>query len=227
MKLTLIVPAYNEAPVIGVVLRQLKVELRKLGKFQIVVVDDGSTDGTGAVAGKEGVKVITHPLNRGLGGALGTGFAYAKLKGSDILVTFDADGQHDPSDIVRMIAPLVGKRADVVIGSRTLRGWRQLPLDRRIILLGGNLLTRLLFGVKTSDSQSGFRAFSRKAISKLSLKTQGMEVSSEFFSEIKAKRLKFVEVPVKVIYSDYSRRKGQSNLNAMSILIRLILRLGR
>ena len=164
MKLVIIVPAFNEAPVIRKVLVALKKEIASLGEVEIVVVDDGSVDATAKEAMTAGAKILSHPINRGLGGALGTGLTYAKLVNADIAVTFDADGQHDPGDIRRVIEPIRKGDADVVIGSRTLKGMQQIPFDRRIILWFGNVITKLLFSVSTSDSQSGFRAFSKPAI---------------------------------------------------------------
>lgn len=227
MKLTVIVPAYNEASVIGKVLSTLKKQLRKIGEYEIVVVDDGSSDKTSGEATKAGVGVLRHTVHRGLGGALGTGLEYAKRTNAQLVVTFDADGQHDPRDIPRVINLIHSDAADVVIGSRTLRDRRMIPWDRKLVIWASNIATYLLFGVKTSDSQSGFRAFSGKAIQRITLKTQEMEVSSELFSEIRRLRLRVSEVPIRVIYTDYSRKKGQSNLNAASVLARLLLRLAR
>jgi glycosyltransferase involved in cell wall biosynthesis len=227
MKLIVIVPAYNEARIIRKVLRSLIRALQKIGYFEIVVVDDGSQDNTGQEARREKVTVLTHPINRGLGGALGTGLSYAKTQNFDIAVTFDADGQHCAADIKKVIRPLIKKQADVVIGSRTLKGGKQIPWDRRLIIWGSNLVTYFFFGIRSSDSQSGFRAFSSKALQKIKIKTQGMEVSSEFYGEIKRNRLRLAEVPIKVIYTPYSRKKGQSNLNALQVLFKLLLRLSR
>jgi len=227
MKGIIIVPAFNEALVIRKVLRELRAEVKRLGKFEIVVVDDGSFDATAKEARKAGAKVIRHLLNRGLGGALGTGLIYAKMTRAEIAVTFDADGQHDPTDIRKVIEPIKKGKADVVIGSRLLFGSRKIPWDRRVVIWGSNLLTRLLFSVTTSDSQSGFRAFSRKAIQQITIKTQEMEVSSELFSEIQRLGLHLSEVPIQVIYTPYSKKKGQSNLNAFGVLVRLLLRLAR
>ncbi|MCH7952019.1 glycosyltransferase family 2 protein [Patescibacteria group bacterium] len=227
MNQLVIVPAYNEAEVIRKVLTGLKSQLRKLGEFEIVVVDDGSTDETYQEAKKANVTILRHPINRGLGGALGTGLYYAKQKRAKLVVTFDADGQHDPKDIAKVISPILKREADVVIGSRMMKGAKKIPWDRRVIIWGSNLVTRLLFGVSTTDSQSGFRAFSRKAIQNIRIKTQEMEVSSEIFSEVRRLDLRVAEAPISVIYTPYSRKKGQSNLNAAAVLARLLLRLAR
>jgi hypothetical protein len=138
----------------------------------------------------------------------------------------DSDGQHAFSDIPRMIKPLLAGKCDVVVGTR-MKNSDGMPPDRKIINFVSNLVTFALFHIWTSDSQSGFRAFSREALRKINTVTQGMEVSSEFFAEIKKHNLRFEEVPIKVIYTDYSRTKGQSNLNSVFIGLKLFLRLFR
>lgn len=224
-KLLIIIPAFNEALQIANTIKGLKKVAPKQSK--ILVVDDGSTDDTAFVATNAGAFVVRHLLNRGLGGALGTGLAYAKNSGVKRAVTFDADGQHNPTDLIRMLRPLQDSLADVVIGSRTLKGWKKIPRDRKIIFIVSNWLTWLLFGIRTSDSLSGFRAFNRAAIDKITIMTDQMEVSNEFFSEIRRQRLRLKEIPIKVIYSDYSRSKGQKNSNALVVGVKLLLRLFR
>lgn len=226
LKLVVIVPAFNEAPVIGQVIQDIKQATKAL-QPEIVVINDGSTDATAHIARKSGAEVFTHRLNRGLGASLGTGLAYAKLVHADLAVTLDADGQHYPADINRVIQPILAKKADVVIGTRLNSPDGHMPLDRRLINGLSNLLTWLLFGVWTTDSQSGFRAFSKTAIHHFELKTERMEVSSEIFAEVHRHRLKLAEVPIKVIYTPYSRRKGQPSLNAFRVFFKLLLRLAR
>lgn len=227
-KIFVILPAYNEAEVISQVITKAKKALSQLEGYEthFVVIDDGSTDNTSKEAGTSGVVVLRHVLNRGLGGALGTGLAYAKENGADILVTIDSDGQHDPKDIIKALKPLEKDEADVVIGSRLL-GQKGMPWDRIIISWAGSLITFFLFGLWTSDSQSGFRIFNKKAIESIEIRTQGMEVSSELFGEIEKHYLRFVEVPIRVIYTDYSRRKGQPNINSFQVLLKLVLRIFR
>ena len=224
--MVIIIPAFNEAQVLPQVIKEIRQQTRSW-RPQIVVVNDGSSDATGEVARQAGATVVTHRLNRGLGAALGTGLAYAKQVGADIAVTLDADGQHDPADIGKVMAPVIKRQADVVIGSRLNSNRGRMPADRLMVNWLSNLVTWLLFGVWTSDSQSGFRAFSKQAIQWLRLKTERMEVSSEIFGEIKRHRLNLAEVPIRVIYTDYSRRKGQSPLNAARVLFKLLLRLAR
>lgn len=227
MKQLIIVPAFNESAVIQQTLTDLKQVLKAKSEFDIVVIDDGSTDATASKARKANVIVLRHRLNRGLGGALSTGLEFAKRNNYDLAITFDADGQHDPNDILKAIQPIKAHQADVVIGTRTRSKAGHMPFDRVIINHISNLVTWILFGVWTSDSQSGFRAFSKKALQHIEVKTQNMEVSSELFAEIKKHHLKWTEVPINVIYTNYSRSKGQTNLNALNVLVKLLLRLAR
>lgn len=215
----IVIPAYNEESSIGRVIKGLKKE----GYRRIIVVDDGSDDRTSAIARSEGVLVYRHSLNRGLGGALGTGIKAALQNNADIIVTFDADGQHDPKEIKRLIQPIRDGKADFVVGSR-LKDPKGMPWIRRMGNWGFNIITLVLFGVWTTDSQSGFRAMSGKAAEMIRIRTNRMEVSSEFFTEIRRNRLRYAEVPIKAIYTDYSMTKGQSSLNAFKILVKLILR---
>lgn len=224
-KLLVIIPAFNEDKVIGKTITAVMAAVPE--GTSVLVVDDGSNDSTGELAKKAGIIVLRHPINRGLGGALGTGLYWAKIKDFDWCVTFDADGQHDPRDLAKVLEPLYSNSADVAVGTRTKLGWREIPGDRKFILSLSNWLTWWLFGIKTSDSLSGFRAFNRRAIEKIQLRTDRMEVSNEFFSEIKRHKLRLAEVPIRVIYTDYSRLKGQKNSNAVDVGVKLLLRLFR
>lgn len=223
--LLVIIPAFNEEKVIGSTIEGLKRVLAKNSK--ILVVDDGSNDHTKYIAVQQGALVVRHPINRGLGGALGTGLYWAKIHKVHYAITFDADGQHDPKDIKKMLQPLHKRIADVAIGSRTQLGWKDIPFDRRVIIYLSNMLTWGLFGVETTDSLSGFRAFNRRAIEAIQLRTDQMEVSNEFFAEMKRSGLRLIEVPIHVIYTDYSRSKGQQNSNALDVAIKMLLRLVR
>lgn len=224
-KLFVILPAFNEERVIGQVLDDLKRELEKINlKTKTVVIDDGSRDKTAEIARQKQILVLRHSLNRGLGGALATGLEYAKRKKADFMITMDSDGQHDPKDMEKFLKPLLDKKADVVVGKRDIK---KMPWDRKIITFVSNWLTFLLFGVHCHDTQSGYRGFNSRALKKINIRTQRMEVSSEFFGEIKRHNLRLSEVPIRVIYTSYSRAKGQSNLNAFKVLLKLVLRVFR
>lgn len=215
-----IIPAWNEERTIADVVRSV------LSYATVVVVDDGSTDRTGKLAQAAGALVIRHRINRGLGAALGTGFAAARRLGADLAFTFDGDGQHAAKDIPRVLAPIVNGSADVVIGSRFF-GIGHMPGKRRLANRIGNLVTFVLFDVHVTDSQSGFRAFSRAALEKIQIATDGMEVSSEIIAEIHDKKLRVREVPITALYTAYSLSKGQSFWMGLRTLVKLLLYWGR
>ena len=218
MKVIALIPAYNEETTIADVLMRTTSFVD-----QVVVVDDGSSDRTREIAQTQGAIVVSHVINRGLGAAIGTGFEAAKRLGADIVITLDADGQHDPTEIKKFV-DAVEDGADVVIGSRMLTGFKGMPWYRQIAQVLGNVVTLVLFGAWVTDSQSGFRAFTRHALSQIQIKTNRMEVSSELVAETKRHRLKLAEVPIKAIYTEYSLSKGQSFLVGMKTLVKLVLR---
>jgi glycosyltransferase involved in cell wall biosynthesis len=222
MKLVIIIPAYNEASIIGHVIQQIRgVDLPGVEK-EILVVNDGSSDPTGDIARSNGAVVIQHVINRGLGGALGTGIEAALRRGADILVTCDADGQHSQEDIRKVAEPIRMGLAGVVIGSRMLETGG-MPWTRRMANRLANLVTLVLYGVRTTDSQSGLRAFSSTAAKQIRIRTNTYEVSSEICGEIGRHGLQFIEVPIQAIYTDYSLSKGQGFMTGLKTLFRLIL----
>lgn len=214
----IVIPAYNE----GTALKEVLVLLKEHGYHNTLVVDDGSKDKTFEIAKQHAKVAISHRLNRGLGGALGTGIIAALRMGAEYIVTFDADGQHDVNDLPKVLAPLKSGEAEVVIGSRLLQP-EGMPWFRRIQNRVGNVITLILFGVWTTDSQSGLRGFSRSAAEQIQIKTNRMEVSSEIIHEIGRKKLRFTEVPIKAIYTDYSLSKGQSLFVGIKTLAKLLL----
>ena len=213
-----VIPAYNEERTIVEVIRGLK----QHGFITLIVIDDGSTDRTSELASQEEIIRLRHVLNRGLGGALGTGIAAALRLGAEIIVTFDADGQHDPNDIEQLIEPIEKGKADVVIGSRR-QDSEGIPTSRRLAHWIADLVTYLLFGIWTTDSQSGLRAFSYEAASRIHITTNGMEVSSEIVAETARNRLRYTEVPIRAIYTDYSMSKGQGLKVGLRTLGKLLL----
>jgi glycosyltransferase involved in cell wall biosynthesis len=216
--IVVVIPAYNEERAIADVIRRLKAK----GYGRVIVVDDGSQDRTGEFARREGAVVLTHLVNRGVGGAWGTGLKAALNLAPTIIVTLDADGQHDPDDLAGLIAPVERGEADVVIGSRLLNP-AGMPWSRRLANRTANLVTFLLFGLWVRDSQSGMRAFSRDAAARIRIASSGMEICSEMIAEIARNRLRLKEVPIKAIYTEYSLSKGQSFRVGLQTLMKLIL----
>jgi len=223
VKTVIVVPAFNESAAISKVLTGIPKKLKGISQLSTLVVDDGSGDNTSQKAKKAGVFVVRHVINRGLGAAIKTGLDWAKSQGADIAVTFDSDGQHDPTDIPRLIQPILNKDADLVIGSR-FKKKQSIPADRLILNWFANLTTLVMFGVHSTDSQSGLRAFSKKAMAQIDLKADRMDFSSEILIEAKRHNLKIEEIPIKAIYTDYSRKKGQKNLNAIPVFARILIR---
>lgn len=211
----IVIAAFNE----GNALASVIVDLKKHGYRNIVVVDDGSKDNTFDIARSAGAIALRHIINRGQGAGLKTGIDYALEQGADIIVTYDADGQFLASDIAKMIDPVSKGYADVALGSRFLGEARNIPLSRKTALKMGIVFLKMLYGIKVSDSQNGFRAFSRKAAQMMNITADRAEHATEILGEIAAKNISFVEVPVTVIYNTYSMQHSQQG-NTLSAAIR-------
>lgn len=207
-----VVPAYNEAVAVYEVVRSLRTELP-----HVVVVDDGSADDTAAEAVRAGAVVLRHIINRGQGAALQTGIDHSLGRGADVIVTFDADGQHRVEDVRRLVDALQRNGADVAIGSRFLGAESNVPRFRRTLLRIAARLTRLTSGVALTDAHNGLRALTRRAAENIRLTIDGMAHASELVDQIHRNNLKVTEVPVVIHYSEYSLRKGQSSLAAFRI----------
>lgn len=198
----IVVPVLNE----GSIIRNVISEIAASGFGNIIVVDDGSSDYTYDRASEmNGVTVVRHLLNRGKGAAVRTGIEAARLSGADIVVTMDGDGQHDPADISTMVR-LIDEGNDVVLGSR-LKDHTGMPLYKVTHNLIGNLIVMLLYGLWVTDSQSGFRAYSKRAISQIRTSSDRFAYDSEVIREIRRNRLTFTEIPIKVRYTAYSMSK--------------------
>lgn len=222
--IAIIIPAYNEAVMISKVINGLRQKLsRTKYSFEIVVVDDGSKDETAKFAQEAGVRVLRHILNAGTGSATATGLSYAQQSSFSIAVTLDADGQHDPDDVIQGIDLMMKGGVDLLIGSRLIdsRGMSKVKLLGN---RGLSFLTYLLFGVNVTDSQSGLRVFSKNALDRLKWRTSGFEFCSEMLWRAKQQSLQIHEYPIKAIYTDYSKTKGQNNWNALNIVKSLLKR---
>jgi len=224
MKIFVVLPAYNEEKTIAKVME----DLMKMG-FEVVVVDDGSKDNTYNIASNiiqennHGF-ICKHLLNRGLGAALRTGIEASLMEDPDVIVTFDADGQHDPQDILNVSKPIINGDADVVVGKRN---FREMPLSKKLGNQIMNLITLIFYGIKVNDSQSGLRAFNRKAAESIMINARDYGVSSEIVGEVKRHKLKFKEVTIKTIYTEYSMTKGTNLSEGLKILTKLIMNIFR
>ena len=196
MKITIGIPAYNEEKNIAAIITKLK----KITN-SIIVCDDGSSDMTSKISQDLGVRVVTHKKNMGYGAAIKSIFLEAKQIHPDILVTFDADGQHNVEDIKKVIEPIQKKTSDIVIGSRFLDGKnKEIPRYRKVGIKTITGLTNTLTGTKISDAQSGFRAYSKKTLKKIAPSDEGMGVSTEILIKSSKLGLTITEVPIKVNY---------------------------
>lgn len=215
--LWVIMAAYNEAEVIGPVVDGL----RPTGA-RVVVVDDGSRDLTARVALDAGAIVLSHPVNLGQGAALATGIQFALERGASYLATFDADGQHRVEDLACLYERLRQGDADVVLGSRFLGTAAEIPAVRRLLLRSAVAFTRLTTGLRLTDAHNGLRVMTAAAAARIRITQNGMAHASEILEEIARHRLRVLEVPVTVLYTDYSVAKGQRSLNAVNIMLDLI-----
>lgn len=222
MKLAIIIPAYNEDKVIASVLRSLPKKLPGVDRIVTIVINDGSLDDTFRVAKKYATYVANHVVNLGAGAAVITGFQAAKKIGADAVVMLDADGQHNPENIEKLLKPILEKKAEIVIGTRMLNS-KGMPAIKVFGNWMMNLMTFLTTGGWSTDTQSGMRAISKKALQKMKLYAVGFEYCSEIIGEAKRCHLKIKEVPIQTIYTDYSKSKGQSILNAINIFTKLLI----
>jgi len=214
-----VIAAYNEARVIARVIA----DVGSAG-HRVIVVDDGSRDGTGDVAAAAGATVIRHPVNLGQGAALQTGIDFALAQGAEIIVTFDADGQHRASDIAALTGALTRHGADFALGSRFLGGCVDLPASRRALLRAATWFTRMTTGLAVTDSHNGLRAMTRRGASRIQLRQNRMAHASEILHQVAGSGLKYVEAPVTIHYSAYSLAKGQSAFDAIMIVLDLFAR---
>jgi len=212
MRVFVVIPAYNEAEKIGPVVRDI---FSLYPDFQVVVVDDGSTDATAAEAEAAGAKVLRHVLNRGQGAALRTGTEFALRGRAEIIVHFDADGQFETKEIAKIIEPLQKDECQVVLGSRFLKndgvspGSSGIPWSKKFFLLPlGRLVNFFFTGLWLSDAHNGLRALSRAAAEKIKIMQDRMAHNSEIISTIRKNKLSFKEVPVTVYYHEYGQGLG-------------------
>ncbi len=215
MSITAIIPALNEEISIGSIVLETKKHVDR-----VIVVDDGSTDRTAEVAQLAGADVIRHHKNMGKGEALKTGFNLAGQNGTDVIITIDADGQHNPEDIPKLIMPILTKDADIVIGSRYLNG-NCIPLYRRIGQKVLDHVTNLNSGINIVDTQSGFRAFGRQTLPSFKFKHNGFSIESEMLADAADAKFKIKEVDIGVRY-DVDCNTENPIYHGLKVLVELL-----
>jgi glycosyltransferase involved in cell wall biosynthesis len=216
-----VIAAYNEEHSITKVVN----ELRRAGYRNVVVVDDGSRDKTYEAALSAGATVLQHVVNRGQGAGLRTGIEYALSQGADVIVTFDADGQHRVEDIPAMTKPVLDGEVDVTFGSRFLKQGSNVPFLRKLWLKGGIMMLWFFYGAKMTDAHNGFRALSRKAAQTIQITADRMAHASEIVEESHRKRLKFREIPVVIRYTKETLRRGHGSfLQGLKILYTMFMK---
>lgn len=214
----IVIAAYNEGEVIADTVRKV------LSNFEIVVVvDDCSLDETAGNALAAGAHVLRHPLNLGQGAALQTGIEYALKNGAEYIVTFDADGQHDPEEIMPMLSALQASGAEIAMGSRFLGKTVNMSLQRRLLLLCALAFTRITVRIKITDVHNGFRILTRGFCKSFEFRQNRMAHASEILSHISKHNVNYIECPVTIAYTEYSLLKGQRSVNALRILLELFV----
>jgi len=215
-----VIPVYNEEKVIGDVVAGVRTAFA-----QVVCVDDGSTDRSAQVAAKAGARVVRHPVNLGQGAALQTGFEYALADPTmEFVITFDADGQHQIADAVGMVERMRAGEADVIFGSRFLDERSNPTFAKKLVLRAAVGYTNMTTSTKLTDAHNGLRAIRRPVVEKIDITQNRMAHASELVAQIGALKVPYAEHPVHILYTDYSKAKGQSLWNSINILADLILR---
>lgn len=216
----LVIPLFNEGPVIREVVQNARRTFPN-----IVCVDDGSVDASATEASAAGAVVVSHPINLGQGAALQTGLVYALAQpGAEYFVTFDSDGQHRVEDALAMVHRLRAGEVDVVFGSRFLDGRTKPGLLKKIVLRMAILFSNATSGVHLTDAHNGLRALNRRAAATLRIRQNRMAHASEIVEQVGKAKLAYAEQPVHILYTDYSRSKGQSILNSVNILTEMLYR---
>ncbi|KZS69390.1 glycosyl transferase [Mycobacterium kansasii] len=217
----IVIPAFNEAAVIGDVIADVRSVFD-----HVVCVDDGSTDGTGDIALRAGAHLVRHPVNLGQGAAIQTGVEYARSQpGAQVFATFDADGQHRVKDVATMIDRLSAGDVDVVIGTRFCGSvTNRPPLLKRLVLQTAARLSRRGRRHGLTDTNNGLRVFNKTVADGLNFTMSGMSHATEFIMLIAENHWRVAEEPVEVLYTEYSRSKGQPLLNGVNIIFDGFLR---
>jgi glycosyltransferase involved in cell wall biosynthesis len=220
----IVVASFNEAQVVCSTIQPLLD-----ASYEVVVVDDGSTDNTFELLSDGAAHVCRHIVNLGQGAALQTGINYALKSGAEFIVTYDADGQHSPDDVGAILEPLQSGSYDVSLGSRFKAGAdaQNIPTVRAWMLRTAAVLTRLGLGMKVTDTHNGYRAFTAAAAAKLNITQNRMAHAGQILKQIRLLKLRYIEVPVNIRYTSYSLAKGQRMSNIFNILWESVIELLR
>lgn len=213
----IVVPAFNEEATI----QDAVAGLRAIS-CDVVVIDDCSTDATALRASAAGACVLKHSVNLGQGAALQTGITFALNRGATHIVTFDADLQHRVEDIPQLLNALSEANADFALGSRFLGSAENINPSRKLVLKAAVLFTRLTTGLKLTDAHNGIRAMTRRGAGTLDLRQNRMAHGSEILQQIRKSGLPYLEVPVTIEYTSYSKAKGQKLSNSVGIMLELL-----
>jgi polyprenyl-phospho-N-acetylgalactosaminyl synthase len=216
----IVVPAFNEAGAIGDVIADLRTVFD-----HVVCVDDGSDDDTGEIALRAGAHLVRHPVNLGQGAAIQTGVEYARRQpGAQVFATFDGDGQHRVKDVVAMVDRLTAGDVDIVMGTRFGSGVGKPPLLKRVVLRTAARLSPRGRRLGLTDTNNGLRVFNKAVADGLDITMSGMSHANEFIMLIAENHWRVTEEPVEVLYTDYSKSKGQPLLNGVNIIFDGFLR---
>jgi glycosyltransferase involved in cell wall biosynthesis len=235
MNIVVLIPAYNESQTVFSVVKEVCEVVREY-RATVLVVNDGSTDDTADKIRflqheEKSLHIVSHMINCGVGAAYQTGMEWCRQRNADIVVTFDADGQHSAVDVPSLIDAAIRREGDIINGSRfvkrkteNLKRKNGIPFSRRLGNFIANVITWMLSGIWLTDTQSGMKAFTRLALEKLRLSASKYDVCSEIVREASWYSLRIVEVPISVRYTEYSMSKGQGFSVGLSTVVKLVVR---
>lgn len=217
--IAVIIPVFNEGKVIEGVINDV------LNTYKTVIcVNDGSSDDSAEKIQKTNAVFVNHPINMGQGAALQTGLDFAlQDKRNNYFVTFDADGQHRVEDVAKMLETMKRKKVDIALGSRFMGEVENIWWLKKMILKSAIMFSNTISGLKLTDTHNGLRVMNRRAASCMQLRMSDYSHASEIIERIVEKKLKYAEVPVKIVYTEYSMSKGQSLINAINIAFDMLI----
>jgi polyprenyl-phospho-N-acetylgalactosaminyl synthase len=213
-----IIPAHNEHSTIVTVVQDLL-----SCNYEIVVIDDGSTESLHSLLKSFPVYFLRHEINLGQGAAIQTGIDFALLKKADYIVTFDGDGQHKAEDIDKMITAVATDKFDIVLGSRFINATNSIPWKRKILLKLARFVNYIFTGLFLTDAHNGLRVMTKAASEKIRIRENGMAHATEILSAVKKNKLRYTEVAVTIYYTDYSKKKGQNLWSSFRIFFDIVL----